>query len=405
MEFPRVYSYLRFSDSRQANGSSADRQMEYASRWAAERNLILDASLSLRDEGLSAYHQRHVKQGALGTFLRAVEDGRIPSGSVLVVEALDRLSRAEPILAQAQLAQIINAGITVVTASDGREYNFKNLKKQPMDLVYSLLVMIRAHEESDTKSKRVKAAIRRQCEAWIAGTWHGYISFGRDPKWIRWAEDGRCEIVEEHAQLIRTIIAYFREGYGAQRIMAMLTAQGVSPPAGISNATRIHHIISSRTLVGEKTVQMDGETYTLEGYYPALLTEAEFAELQHLVKQRGRRHGKGEIIGIMTGMRLTYCGYCGKTMAGQNIMARNRREDGRPQNGHRRLVCLGAQTFDRCNHGSCSIVPVERALMHYCSDQMNLDALLKGCDKVSLVWPNWRSRASRQKRPRRSWTV
>lgn len=30
------------------------------------------------------------------------------------------------------------------------------IKAQPMDLVYSLLVMIRAHEESDTKSKRGK---------------------------------------------------------------------------------------------------------------------------------------------------------------------------------------------------------------------------------------------------------
>jgi hypothetical protein len=51
--------------------------------------------LSLRDEGLSTYHQKHVTQGALGTFLRAVEDGRIPDGSVLIVEDLDRLSRAE----------------------------------------------------------------------------------------------------------------------------------------------------------------------------------------------------------------------------------------------------------------------------------------------------------------------
>ena len=66
----------------------------------------LDSSLSLRDEGLPAYHQRHVKQGAPGVFLVAVDDGRIMPVSVLVVEGLDRLTRAEPIQAQAQLAQI-----------------------------------------------------------------------------------------------------------------------------------------------------------------------------------------------------------------------------------------------------------------------------------------------------------
>jgi DNA invertase Pin-like site-specific DNA recombinase len=86
MKAGRVYSYLRFSDPRQATGSSADRQLAYAAAWSAKHNMQLDASLTLKDEGLSAYHQRHVKQGALGVFLRAVDEGRIPHGSVLVVE-------------------------------------------------------------------------------------------------------------------------------------------------------------------------------------------------------------------------------------------------------------------------------------------------------------------------------
>ena len=117
----RVYSYLRFSDPKQAAGSSADRQLEYPRRWAAEHAMTLDAALSMQDEGLSAYHQRHMTKGALGVFLAAIDDGWIPSGSVRIVEGLVCLSRAEPIQAQAQLAQIIHGGITVVTASDGRE--------------------------------------------------------------------------------------------------------------------------------------------------------------------------------------------------------------------------------------------------------------------------------------------
>lgn len=76
---------------------------------------------------------------------------------MLIVEGLDRLSRAEPILAQAQLAQIINAGVTVITAGDSRECSRETLKANPMDLVYSLRVMIHAHKESATKSKRVTA--------------------------------------------------------------------------------------------------------------------------------------------------------------------------------------------------------------------------------------------------------
>lgn len=136
----RLYSYIRFSTPEQAEGSSSVRQAEYAASYAADNNLELDHSLSMRDEGLSAYHQQHIKQGALGVFLRAVDNGLVPEGSTLIIEALDRLSRAEPIVSQALLSQIINSGITVVTASDGKRYDRQSLKANPMDLVYSFYV-------------------------------------------------------------------------------------------------------------------------------------------------------------------------------------------------------------------------------------------------------------------------
>jgi DNA invertase Pin-like site-specific DNA recombinase len=378
MKASRVYSYLRFSNIKQADGTSIARQLTYATEWAANRGLTLDESLTMRDEGLSAYHQNHVKKGALGVFLRAVEDGRIPTGSILIVESLDRLSRAEPILAQAQLAQIINAGITVVTASDSKEYNREGLKRQPMDLVYSLLVMIRAHEESETKSRRVAAAIQRQCEGWIAGTYRGLVSAGQDPRWLA-RDDKHCyTIVDAHAATIRMVIDGFKQGLGGIHIMRMPGAQEMLAAAGIGVSSRVYEILRSPALIGDKVVRLQGQTYTLNGYYPALLTDPEFAELQHLLSQRGRRPGKGSIPGIITGMRLTVCGYCGKPMASQNNLTRPRRADGLPHDGHRRLVCIGNLAAERCHAGGCSVVPIERALMHYCADQMNLDRLLKG---------------------------
>lgn len=283
----KVYSYLRFSDPRQAAGHSADRQAQYAKSWAAERGLSLDDSLSLRDEGLSAFHQRHVKQGALGVFLRAVDDGRIPAGSVLVVEGLDRLSRAEPIQAQAQLAQIINAGITVVTASDGREYNREKLKEQPMDLVYSLLVMIRAHEESDTKSKRVKASIKRQCEGWVNGTYRGLIRNGADPRWLRLV-DGQWELIPERVQLVQFALDKYLEGYGADRTYSLMQASGLDTSLVGSSAQQIYRLIKLVSLKGAKQISVDGSEYLLEGYYPRLISDQQFDELQLLRGTRRR---------------------------------------------------------------------------------------------------------------------
>lgn len=343
--------------------------------------MALDSDLSMQDEGLSAYHQRHVTRGALGVFLAAVDAGRIPAGSVLVVEGLDRLSRAEPLLAQAQLGQIVNAGITVVTASDGREYNRERLKAQPMDLVYSLLVMIRAHEESDTKSKRVRASIHRQCQGWLAGTWRGVIRNGKDPHWVRLITTG-FEIAPERAEAVRLAIAMFQEGHGAVRIMRTLDERGLQLTNGGNPAQQLYRILRNRALVGEKVLEVDGQEYRLPGYYPALLPDEEFASLQHIIGMRARRKGSGEIPGLITGMRLAYCGYCGAALVAQNLMQRKRREDGKPQNGHRRLICVGNSHGAGCTvAGSCSVVPIEHAVMAYCSDQMNLSRLLEGNDR------------------------
>lgn len=376
---PRVYSYLRFSDPKQAAGSSADRQLEYASRWAAEHGLVLDESLSMQDHGLSAYHEKHVKRGALGVFLRAVEDGHVESGSVLIVEGLDRLSRAEPIQAQAQLAQIVNAGITVVTASDGKEYNRAQLKAQPMDLVYSLLVMIRAHEESDTKSKRVRAAIRRQCEGWLAGSWRGRIVNGKDPHWVHW-NGAAFDLVPERVEALRFAVDRFLAGMGSVQVMRELAGRGMSlTDSGNLTATHLYKTLRKPLLTGTREISVGGEAYVLPGYYPAVLTEAEFDALQLALERRQGRRGVGKIPSILTGMGICVCGYCGGAIASQNLMGRKRQEDGRPQPGHRRLVCVRHANGCGCQvGGSIQAAPVERALMIYCADRMRMAELLDG---------------------------
>ncbi len=369
----QVYSYMRFSDPKQAQGHSADRQLQYAKAWSAERGFTLDETLSLKDEGLSAYHQRDIKQGALGVFLLAVDEGRIPTGSVLIVEGLDRLSRAEPIKAQAQLAQIINAGITVVTASDGREYNREKLKAQPMDLVYSLLVMIRAHEESDTKSKRVKAAIRRQCEGWIAGTYRGVIRNGGDPGWLNWTGSA-WELIPERVDIVRFAIDRYREGLGADRTHRLLVERGYKIDALGANVQQLYRLIKLPALKGTKRLSVEGEAYELPDYYPRLMSDLEFDELQVLTTQRSRRRPKGAIPGVITGIGMTWCGYCGTAMTGVNQMVKVSAE-GKLRDCNRRLVCVSNMNAAGCTAGSVTIVPIERALMAYCSDQINLQRL------------------------------
>ena len=124
----------------------------------------LDESLTLKDEGFSAYHQKHITQGKLGVFLKAIDDGNVAPGSILIVESLDRLSRADPIIAQHQLNTIVIKGIEVVTASDGIRYSLQSVKKNPGIMFMALGVMMRANEESDRKSDRILDAAHRNAK-------------------------------------------------------------------------------------------------------------------------------------------------------------------------------------------------------------------------------------------------
>ena len=153
-----AYSYLRFSTPEQAMGDSRRRQISLAESYAKPNGLLLDIGLNFRDLGISAFRGKNAKEGGLRSFLDAVEHGLVPSNSYLLVESLDRLSRDRILEAQALFLQIVSAGVTIVTLVDQRSYSVDSLNANPTDLIISLVYMMRANEESTTKSTRIKAA-------------------------------------------------------------------------------------------------------------------------------------------------------------------------------------------------------------------------------------------------------
>ena len=83
-----AYSYLRFSSAKQAKGDSIRRQTEATDDWCKRHGASLDASLTLRDEGVSAFRGKH-----RGEFERALSDLQSGHIKVLVVFKLDRVIR------------------------------------------------------------------------------------------------------------------------------------------------------------------------------------------------------------------------------------------------------------------------------------------------------------------------
>ena len=203
MTSPRVYSYRRFSSGRQAQGHSLDRQTASARAWCAENGLELDEDFVLSDLGISAYTGKNATEGALAAFLLAVKNGQVPTGSILLVESLDRLSRSAITDAVALLTSIVRAGIRVVSLIDGKEWNETTIN-DTVNFIMSVLLFARAHEESATKAKRVRAAFAKKRESGLPVVTHGH-----GPGWAIPREDrSGWDIDQVKAESVQKVFAH-----------------------------------------------------------------------------------------------------------------------------------------------------------------------------------------------------
>lgn len=286
-----VVSYLRFSRPEQAHGDSVRRQLALSDAWVKERGLAIDTSLS--DKGISAFRGANASVGALGTFFSLVQSGRIPRGSILLVESLDRLSRTEIRLALTQFLNLISAGITVVTLSDGKE--FSETQCELPDLMYSLMVMSRAHEESATKSRRLTEAWKAK-RARIADR----PLTRRMPAWCR-LEGNQVVVVQEKAEAVRTLYRWVLDGMGLTAIVRRANRE-LSPLGRVDYYFRsyVHKLLTNRAVLGEfqphrityaggkKRREPVGEA--VQGYYPPIVEPDTFNAVQS-VFAAGRRSG------------------------------------------------------------------------------------------------------------------
>ncbi|MGP9418856.1 recombinase family protein [Ewingella sp. AOP9-I1-14] len=88
-----AYSYVRFSSKRQEQGNRLRRQSQMAEEYASKNSLNL-SSKNFHDLGISTF--REGTHPSLADMLTAIDEGYITSGSTIIIEAIDRLSRRYP---------------------------------------------------------------------------------------------------------------------------------------------------------------------------------------------------------------------------------------------------------------------------------------------------------------------
>jgi DNA invertase Pin-like site-specific DNA recombinase len=303
MSEPRAVSYIRFSTPEQLKGDSLRRQVEATEAWCQKNGIPLDTSLTLRDLGKSAFRGAHRDdKAALGAFLRAVNQGKVPKGSYLVLENLDRLSREQEVPACHLLTSILMAGVKVVQLFPGEMILTE--QSNGWELMRAVMELSRGHGESMVKSERITRVWENKRR--LVRNGNGILT-----RWLpAWVEvvDGTIRLVPKKAAAVHRIYKLAAEGLGAGLIAKAMKAEKFPPMGHSGKWTRAYvgAILADRRPVGEyqpkyRNGKPAGEP--IPGYLPAVVSEEEWQAARLAVGNHKHPPGRvGDHINIFTGL-------------------------------------------------------------------------------------------------------
>lgn len=329
---PRIAdSYIRMSTKGQLGGDSLRRQqaaMKEGERWAKMNGYAWNGHM--RVDTASAYKKVHLQKGVLGEYLEDARAGKL-KGHALVIETLDRLSRASVLESIGLLKEIVDAGITLVVLEGGRAECARVYSGEvdDRDLILALMSFSRAHDESKWKSIRLKEVSAAKRKAIVEGR---KVACFAPPKWLRWNKESKdWRALDEHVETIKLVFnLYTRESkpLSPTEIVAELTRLGrpvLGQQQDFTNdegtvivakkrhwwREQIRYILTNRALLGEKTV--DG--HVVRDYYPQIIENETFQKAQLRLVRRHNIGGTRIKVTSVLPTAMVRCSHCGGTIS------------------------------------------------------------------------------------------
>jgi len=290
---PKGISYTRFSAIHQGKGSTQDRQDRMVAQWFIDNPEVSRSDLSVVDKGKSAYKGDHLSYG-LGSILRAIDEGFISSGDYILVEAIDRLGRMEPMEMFGLMQQIVSRDVTLVTLEDGVEYTKELLNEQVSSLYVLVGKIQQAHEYSKNLSRRLKASYDKRRDLAKKGEAIKLVS----PFWL----DDSCQLIPKNATIVKDCIDLYLKGRGARRILLDLV--GTYPELKSTHPTTLMRWFRSRVLIGE----WETKGGVIKDVFEPLIDEKTFYLIQGQLQKRRKEMSpeeKYELSGLVV------CDCCG----------------------------------------------------------------------------------------------
>ncbi|MDB6026691.1 MAG: resolvase-like serine recombinase [Verrucomicrobiales bacterium] len=357
------FSYIRFSSGKQAKGNSEDRQLEIAPKVARDKGWVLDESLNLADLSLSAFKEANLgPKGKLSGVLEGVKSGKIPRGTVMIIEALDRLTRAELDKAYDLFRDLLRAGLELYVEKGQRHYTRESLKN-PIDLLIAIVELNAANAFSALLSERVGKAWKKKREALAAD---GKRLTKKVPGWL---EGATLKPVPERVAIVKRIFKLYDDGIGISSIVKKLNGEKIPTWGGIRlnkkgvwNPSYVSQVLHSRAVIGEfqPHITRNAPTGTyykrikagdpIKDYYPSIISPELFYGVQAKLGDNRKAPRTEKIGNLFSG--LAYC-KCGQKMYLADSGAR------------KYFMCWGKLKGLGCHAPSMRYEPIEAALSDY----------------------------------------
>ena len=315
-----LYAYCRVSSGKQLEGLSMSLQGDEAllSRIAKEYHTTVSDRIYI-DEGVSSYKGKNLESGQLGEIVRDIEKGRIEKGDIIVMRALDRLSRQELTDSENLYNRIVGAGVNIYTTIDNHLYKPNCVHSA----ILKTLALNTAHEESAKKAYLTNRYALHRIEAFQRGekpengtAWD--IGVGKHPFWIQLDN----KVVQPHRlyfQAAKDIVKLIIDGKGNREIMRYLEE---NHPRYDKDGERIewsYSLVASfhrkEALTGLRSVKLEDIEYKLEDYYPRVCTDLEFHQMSLRKEEKYVSNGNRARPTLLGGIRRLYCS-CGRAMGG-----------------------------------------------------------------------------------------
>jgi DNA invertase Pin-like site-specific DNA recombinase len=339
----KAYSYVRYSSAKQNFSDSFRRQSEGTQKWCNENNFEYDEKgFGLyKDLGVSGSTGANIHKATSGLnlFLNDVREGKIKTPCVLVIEALDRLTRLNIRAAFRVVEDLIDLGVQIATVQDNKIYNEKTLDTT-FELINLLNKLDASNQYTETLGIRSKASWGQKHKV-AAQT--GELITRVLPCWLKFDEkEKRIISVPEYVKIIQRIYEEYLKGEGVDTIAKNLNAEGISPPSvwmkmkyvarnrsanGINQTlwspVTIRRILMSPAVYGVHQPHTNVPTRSgmstkkipqgkpIENYYPEIIPKSIYNQVQASKRKRAtfsgpRKHHGNLFHGYV---RCMLCGY------------------------------------------------------------------------------------------------